>query len=347
MTKPRGLAATLLLAAALLATGTGTASAAPAPTLSVFAFNVDLGTAIVDSIKNEKAAERTPRVEAIVRTHDADVVILDELFNHASTSDIASNLADVYPYRTPVVGQVCSGGGWTSVSGNCSNSPFVINGGTMILSKYPIEAQHALVFRNSKTGTWDYNANKGAALVRVNKNGVPAWVVGTHLQADQSSVSTDSTRATRVAQLAEIRNWVNGKVGTAGPVLIGGDLNIEYFAGQTGRAPGDSDLDRASRSGDAVLSTVDPTGPIRTMDCTVSAWCQYMAPIESFPVDYRDSLDYLGYLNYTDAAGNSRPTPGVDAVQVLVDPQDGWQPGQPDTYSPSDHYPIMTTFTLG
>ncbi|MFJ3219137.1 hypothetical protein ACIPLC_24810 [Kitasatospora sp. NPDC086801] len=38
--------------------------------------------------------------------------------------------------------QTCSGG-WTGVSGNCSNSRLVINGGAMTLSKCPITAQRA------------------------------------------------------------------------------------------------------------------------------------------------------------------------------------------------------------
>lgn len=83
---------------------TAAPAAAPAgSTLSVFAWNVDLGTAVVDWSQNEKASTRTPVIESIVRQHSADVVILDELFNNSSISDINSKLADLYPYRTPVV----------------------------------------------------------------------------------------------------------------------------------------------------------------------------------------------------------------------------------------------------
>ncbi|KOU33982.1 phospholipase [Streptomyces sp. WM6378] len=312
------------------------AGAAPsAPTLSVFAWNVDLGTAVVDSTQNEKAAQRTPVVESIIRQHDADVVILDELFNHTSTDDISAKLADLYPYRTPVVGQTCSGGGWNGVSGNCSSSWFVINGGTMILSKYPITAQYAHVFSNSTSGTWDYNANKGAALAQIDKNSTKTWVVGTHLQADQSNTSTDTTQATRLRQLGEIRDWVNGIVGASAPVLLGGDLNIEYTHGQSR-----GDFANAQSAVDGSLNT--PAAAPTTMDCSVSAWCQYMADVETFPKDYRDNLDYLGYLN---AAGRPVPT-AVPDVKTDFDPQAGWTPGQLDTRSPSDHYPVEATFQL-
>ncbi|MFE2411507.1 sphingomyelin phosphodiesterase [Kitasatospora sp. NPDC057904] len=336
-------ALTSAAAAALLLGGTAPTAvagtqAAPA-TLSVFAFNVDLGTAVVDSTQNEQAARRTPVIEQIVRQHDADVVILDEQFNNSSTADINAKLADLYPYRTPVVGQTCSGGGWTGISGNCSSSWFVINGGTMILSKYPITAQYAHVFSNSTYGTWDYHANKGAALVRVNKNGSTAWVVGTHLQADESDTSTDTTQATRLGQLGEIRSWVNGIAGTGAPVLIGGDLNVEYFHGQAR-----GDYANAQYAVDGVLGTpaTDPNQTLNTMDCPASAWCQYMSGVETFPKDYRDDLDYIGYLN---APG--RPVPSaMSTVRVDFDPQAGWTPGQVDTNAPSDHYPVEATFQL-
>ncbi|MGK4579828.1 sphingomyelin phosphodiesterase [Kitasatospora sp. HPMI-4] len=335
-------ALTCVAAAATLLGGTATApsaAAATGTTLSVFAWNVDLGTAIVDSTQNEQAAKRTPVIESIIRQHNADVVILDENFNNSSTADINSKLADLYPYRTPVVGQTCSGGGWTGISGNCSDSLFVINGGTMILSKYPITAQYAHVFSNSTYGTWDYHSNKGAALVQVDKGGVRSWVVGTHLQADESDVSTDTTQSTRLGQLAEIRAWVDGIVGGSAPVLIGGDLNVEYFHGQSR-----GDFTNSQNAVNGVLGTpaTDPNQTLTTMDCSASAWCQYMAGVETFPKDYRDDLDYLGYLN---APG--RPTPvALPNIKVDFDPQAGWSTGLLDTNAPSDHYPVEAAFQL-
>ncbi|MFD9128141.1 sphingomyelin phosphodiesterase [Kitasatospora sp. NPDC059571] len=327
-------------AAALLLGGTAPTAAAQDPaTLSVFAFNVDLGTAIVDSTQHEQASTRTPVIESIIRKHGADVVILDENFNNTSTADITGKLADLYPYRTPVVGQTCSGGDWTGISGACSNSWFVINGGTMILSKYPITARFAHVFSNSTYGTWDYHANKGAALVRIDKGGTAAWVVGTHLQADESDVPTDTTQATRLGQLREIRSWVDSVAGTDAPVLIGGDLNVEYLHG---RARGDHANAQAAVNGVLGTPATAPGQTLATMDCSVSAWCRYMSGVETFPNDYRDDLDYLGYLN---APG--RPVPAaLPAVTVDFDPQAGWAPGQQDTNAPSDHYPVEAVFRL-
>lgn len=341
----RRSAATLtsIAAAGLLLGGTvqsGAAQAAAPSTLSVFAFNVDLGTSVVDWSQNEQASRRTPVVESIVRKHNADVVILDELFNNSSISDINSKLADLYPYRTPVVGGTCSGGGWNGISGNCSSSPFVINGGTMILSKYPIAAQYAHIFSNSTYGTWDYHSDKGAALAQINKNGTKTWVVGTHLQADEADTSTDTTQSTRLGQLGEIKNWVNGIVGSSAPVLIGGDLNVEYYHGQS---RGDYANSQAAVNGVLGTPSTNPAETHTTMDCPAATWCQYMAGVETFPVDYRDNLDYIGYLN---APG--RPVPlALPTVAVDFDPQAGWTQGQVDTNAPSDHYPVEATFQLG
>ncbi len=336
---PLAAALAFATAAALPAQAATTADAGPA-TLSVFAWNVDLGTAAVNAVENENAAGRTPTIESIIRENNADVVVLDEAFNNTSDSEIPAALADLYPYHTPVVGETCSGGGWTQISGDCSNSPFVINGGTMILSKYPILAQYAHIFSNSTEGTWDYDANKGAALIEVDVNGTDTWVVGTHLQADQSGTSTDTTQATRLAQLGEIKSWVNKIVGTSAPVLIGGDLNVEYYGGASR-----GDYANAQNAMGGVLGSpaLDPTQTRYTMDCPISAWCQYMSGVESFASNYQDDLDYLGYLN-----DGARPTPAsLPTVQIDFNPQAGWTSGRLDTLAPSDHYPVQAAFTLG
>ena len=331
-------AALALTGAAAVPAHAATTSAAPA-SLSVFAWNVDLGTAAVNTLEGENAAGRTPTIESIVRKHDADVVILDEAFNNTSDAQIPGALADLYPYATPVVGATCSGGGWTGISGDCSNSPFVINGGTLILSKYPILAQYAHIFSNSTKGTWDYDANKGAALIEVDVNGTDTWVVGTHLQADQSGTSTDTTQATRLAQLGEIKSWVNSIVGTSAPVLIGGDLNVEYYGGA---ARGDYANAQTAVGGALGSPALDPTQTRYTMDCPVSSWCQFMSGVESFSSSYQDDLDYLGYLD-----DGARPVPAsLPTVQIDFDPQAGWTSGQLDTTAPSDHYPVQAAFSL-
>lgn len=334
----RAVIAACALAGGITFTPAAHASAAAPTTLSVFSWNIDLATAAVDFAEKENAKGRTPVVESIIRQHNADAVILDEDFNDTSNAKIPADLADLYPYHTPVLGLVCSGGGWNSVSGDCSSAPWVINGGTQILSKYPIQAQHAYVYANSTS--WDTEANKGVVLADLNVNGTSVWVAGTHLQADQSGTSTDKTQSIRLKQLGEARTFINGVVGSNGPVLFGGDLNVEYYGG-TARG----DYLNAQSSLGAFLGTpaTTPGESLTSMDCPVSSWCQYMAGVESFPKNYADDLDYLGYLN--DAG---RPVPSSESnVRILFDPQSGWTSGQLDTNAPSDHYPVEATYTFG
>lgn len=334
----QALIAACALAGGLALTAPVPASAATPTTLSVLSWNIDLATAAVDWAENENASGRTPVIESIIRQHNADVVILDEDFNDTSNAQIPQDLADLYPYHTPVLGLVCSGGGWNSVSGDCSSAPWVINGGTQILSKYPIQAQYAYVYANSTS--YDTDANKGVVLAQLDINGTNVWVAGTHLQADQSGTSTDTTQSIRLKQLGEARTFIDNTVGSSGPVLFGGDLNVEYYGGASR-----GDYPNAESALGAYLGTpaTTPGENLTSMDCPVSAWCQYMAGVESFPTNYADDLDYLGYLN---DAGRAVPSAESD-VQILFDPQSGWAPGQLDTNAPSDHYPVEATYTFG
>ncbi|AHH95106.1 sphingomyelin phosphodiesterase [Kutzneria albida] len=340
-----------------LALAAATVSPTTAPTtVSVLAWNVNLATKITTGAVDNQADRRQPVVREIIAENDADVVVISEAFHETLVPKLLDELAAKYPYHSDNVGRTCSAGGyrdgsgWDATDGNCSSSPVVVRGGVQVLSKYPIDRAYQLVYRNSHANTWDYLSNKGAALVRITKDGQHFWVAGTHLQADQTSGSWPKTGApvaetqqVRYAQLGELRSWVDQKVGADGPVLFDGDLNIEYFAGQVGRQPGDSEVDRATAAVHGVLRTAPADSAYRTFDCSVNAWCRHNASYQQYPVDYRDDLDYLGYLE-----GVNRPVPSrFDQVRVVLNPQQGWQPGQLDTRAPSDHYPVRTTATIG
>ena len=135
------------------------------PDLTVMSYNT-----MQLPVQDWDQANRRQRLPAAIRALSPlpDVIVFEEIFTDAAYDRLVS-LKDVYPYRTPNVGQVCSGGGWTSISGDCSNAGTVIRGGVVVLSRWPIIEQHALVYRNSRFGTWDYQSNKGVAYVRIRK----------------------------------------------------------------------------------------------------------------------------------------------------------------------------------
>ncbi|WP_163833756.1 sphingomyelin phosphodiesterase [Spartinivicinus ruber] len=150
--------------------------------------------------------QRTPNAIRKL-TNLPDVIVFNEAFTDDAYSTITSHLADLYPYSTPVVGQSCSGYGWNSLNGNCSSGVVVIRGGVFIMSRYPITEKHAYIYYASHSATWDYKANKGAALVKINKNGTIFNVVGTHLQADEDDAPDAHTY--RMNQLKEMNGWMD------------------------------------------------------------------------------------------------------------------------------------------
>jgi phospholipase C len=137
-------------------------------------------------------------------------------------------LSDVYPYLTPIVGQVCSGGGWDSITGDCSDAITVVRGGMCIASKWPILEQHAYIFVNSIFGSADYQANKGAAYIEIDKNGYIYHVLGTHLQATHDG-DADTEHEVRMAQLDEMKTWIDSfGIPASEPVILAGDMNVDF-----------------------------------------------------------------------------------------------------------------------
>ncbi|MBB5857915.1 sphingomyelin phosphodiesterase [Amycolatopsis umgeniensis] len=310
--------ALLAIAAAMFA---GTAVPAQAAvSVKVMAFNIWQLPWIASPNTSDKQA-RARAAEAVIRANDADVVVLDEAFS-AQAEEMRNRLKDVWPHQTPLVGQYCkTSPGWTTVNGNCSNSPIVVNGGVTVLSKAPVTEQHQLVFRNSYSGTADYLSNKGAALARLVVNGKPLWIAGTHMQADEGPETLPKAHGIRMAQLGEIRDLVTKYAPAGEPVVIAGDLNIEYWAGQ-GRKDGSgrTQVQQGEAALDGVLRTTGEGA--YTFDAATNP-----NAAKSVPATYRDSLDYVGAVR-----AGGRPLAAVGPVQLVH--YDGGT-------IPSDHYPVV------
>ncbi|KZB88209.1 sphingomyelin phosphodiesterase [Amycolatopsis regifaucium] len=310
--------AVLAIAAAMFA---GTAVPAQAAvSVKVMAFNLWQLPGIASPNTADKQA-RARAAEAVIRANDADVVVLDEAFS-AQAEELRTRLKDVWPYQTPLVGQYCkTSPGWTTVNGNCSNSPVVVNGGVTVLSKATVTEQHQLVFGNSYQGTADYLSNKGAALARLVVNGKPLWITGTHLQADEGPETLPKAHDVRMAQLGEIRDLVTKYAPPTEPVVVAGDLNIEYWAGQARKdSLGRTQIQQGEAVLDGVLGTTGEGA--YTFDAATNP-----NAAKSVPVTYRDSLDYVGTVR-----AGSRPLAAVGPVQLVH--YDGGT-------IPSDHYPVV------
>ncbi len=172
--------------------------------------------------------QRAYRLDTAIRNmkQAPDVIVFNEVFSDSSESAI-ENLRDLYPYQTQNVGQKCFVG-WDKITGDCSISPFISKGGVVVVSKYPIEYQHAHIYKSSMRGTWDFMANKGFAYIRIRKEGELFHIFGTHLQATHDDVSDDEHNV-RMNQLKEMKAILDGyKIPKTEAVIFAGDMNVEW-----------------------------------------------------------------------------------------------------------------------
>ncbi len=175
--------------------------------------------------------DQTARANALpdaLRTLNSlpDIIAYQEVFTDHAYNKITD--MSEYLYHTPVLGKVCSDGGWDSISGPCSNSPLVVRGGVMISSQHLIEEQHALVFSNYVQSSWDAQSNKGAVYVKINIQGYHYHIVSTHLQATHDETD-DTEHVVRMQQLSEIKTWLNSfNIPQNEPIILAGDMNVPF-----------------------------------------------------------------------------------------------------------------------
>jgi hypothetical protein len=187
-------------------------------TIDVLAYNVYMLTPPTAFTDQEERAGILP---AHIGGYDA--IILSEVFyNSARDSILLPGLAADYPYRTAVVDD--------------PQSPE--DGGCMIVSKWPITASTSIVY-DSCDGS-DCLAAKGAMYARIDKNGVPYHIFGTHTQAWQTGILF------RQAQLRQLRAFVDAiNIPANEAVLLGGDLNVDMILNNLGEYTNMFDILRA------------------------------------------------------------------------------------------------------
>lgn len=323
-------------------------AAAARPDFTVMTYN----TMQLPSYQDWDQANRRSRLPAAIRALATrpDVIVFEEIFTDEAYAQLV-NLQDIYPYRTGTVGYRCSGDGWNSTSGDCSNSVSVVRGGVVVLSRWPIIEKHQLIYRNSRYGSWDYQSNKGVAYVRVRKEGYDFHIAGTHLQASDTMVfEPDSDdrpdHAVRMAQLDEMRQWLDAfHIPATDPIVIAGDLNVEYSKGNDVIAMLDAsgtDLEYPATEG------------YRSFSAKTNWLTRANAYYSEFDLDYDDTLDYVVWR--TDHLQPREP-----AKQTVVRFKSasswywyylkGWWNLSTGPYyhngyysDLSDHYPVVATF---
>lgn len=236
---------------------------------------------------------RGRRLPAFLLQQSYDAIAFAEVFHARARRALLDGLARAYPYRTLRVG---AGRGRT------------VCGGTLLMSRWPIEAQAERLF--DVAATFDRVATKGVVYGRIRKAGRPMHVFATHTNAGHQ------TGPVRARQLATLRRFVDEcQLPPDEPVLIAGDLNI----------------DPVSEEYPAMLATLEAvvppiSGPRYSYDPHRNGLAQ----------GRRELLDYVLYSARHQA-------PSACALEVTVPPASPWRDHlwQRRLDDLSDHYPVV------
>jgi len=235
--------------------------------------------------------------------HGYDVLVFSEAFDDDARRILLQGLQSEYPHRTRILG---------------ADHGFEQDGGVIIVSRWPIEAQDQRPFGNLCSGT-DCSADKGVLYARIAKGGRRYHVFGTHTQADPDARSA----AIRRPQFQLIREFIDSKrIPATEAVIIAGDLNV--------------DKRRARDEFRGMLRTLDAAHP------------RAAGPPYSFdPATNRLAADgrpeYLDYALYSNR--NLRPVTASNEVRIIRSEEEWkeyfWEHALWDL---SDHYALYGRF---
>ncbi|WP_061235238.1 sphingomyelin phosphodiesterase [Leptospira weilii] len=198
--------------------------------IKILSHNVFLLPKMLPGWGNWGQNERAQRIVSSNYIQNQDVIVFDEAFDTDSRKILLEGVRSEYPYQTDVIGRTKKG--WDATLGLYRFDAFT-NGGVVIVSKWPIEEKIQHIFKEKGCGA-DFFSNKGFAYVRINKNGKKFHIIGTHVQAQDSSCANLGI-VSRMNQFSEIRSFIDSKkIPKDEMVLIAGDLNVikgsrEYY----------------------------------------------------------------------------------------------------------------------
>jgi len=211
--RPRRAATRLATAVATLAVLAAAWAQPAGPTpdhiLDVLTFNAALLPEVAASTRqSERAARMAPHLVGY------DVLVLQELFINRHREALLAELAGAYPYRTVLVG-----------ADGARELPFRQDGGTLVLSRWPIEREAQLLYGDVCSGS-DCLADKGVAYAAVRKGERIYHVFTTHAQ----SVYGRDPPTVRAAQFALLRAFIDAQaIPSDEPVVVAGDLNVDAY----------------------------------------------------------------------------------------------------------------------
>ncbi|MGI5500477.1 sphingomyelin phosphodiesterase [Lentzea sp. CA-135723] len=292
-------------------------SAAPAvaaPGLKIATYNVFMLSR--NLYPNWGQVARADLIDSTGVLNGQDVVVVQEAFDNAASDRLLANLRDTYPHQTPVLGR--SKAGWDVTSGAYSDST-PEDGGVAVLSRWPITTRVQHVYRDACGADWF--SNKGFAYVRIESPGGPVHVIGTHMQAEDSTC-TSAPEGYRVKQRAEIRAFLTARnIPASEPVYVAGDMNVIKAGAEFPRM--------VSELG---ARTPEVGGHPFSWDCADNSVCR-----DQYGPEY--ASEHLDYVLTVQGPLLRNETRRVKSPEWSI-----WSWGRKYTFTDfSDHYPVFAS----
>ncbi|EDP58201.1 Na(+)-translocating NADH-quinone reductase subunit E [Vibrio sp. AND4] len=151
---------------------------------------------------------------------NTDVIVFNEVFDNQASDILIEGLSGQFPYRTPVLGR--DKNGWDRTEG--WNAAKLDDGGVILLSRFPIEYKAQVIFGEGCGA--DKLSQKGFLHAVIEKGGEHYNVIGTHVQADDSSCKTPPS-VVRNSQFSQINRYISEVDRSFDEMFfISGDLNV-------------------------------------------------------------------------------------------------------------------------
>jgi len=150
--------------------------------------------------------ERAFLIADYIKKVNPDILVLEETFMKSTRKIINDSLKQLYPFESSI-----TKGGFMKT-----------NSGVWILSKYPIQKQAFITYKN-KTSS-DVFAKKGATFLELEIQNKKIQIIGTHTQ------SLNKNRVVRAKQFRQLKgNMCDTYFCDSIPQFIIGDLNCNYY----------------------------------------------------------------------------------------------------------------------
>ena len=262
--------------------------------LNVLTYNT---WALLPGIEAKNTGNRLDTIASYMKNYD--VIVFQEVFDPILTARFRKNIAHEYPYLTEIPWKLGK----------------ILTGGSFIASRWPIEAQDAVVYDACRAD--GCLAGKGINYAKIRKGSHAYHVFGTHTHAYTGADDI----AVRFAQLAQFKALIDSKnIPYEEPVILGGDFNVDKL--------------HFPQEHIDFLALFDATEPEAAGQYPHS----YAGPVNVYAEDeYTEYLDYILYSNQHLAP--------YDSNNVLLTPRsiasEHW-----GSWDLSDHYPVKAEFSF-